>query len=153
MLKPIKFLKVPTTTFEFKYLSWGAATRKGDLLYLHVTDWPENGKLNVPLSSKVQSAALLVNPDTPLAISVEAERIVIDLPSDAPDEVASVIILKLDEEPVAMPIASSGKAILASKLIKLFRQCLLLTFRQMLRDDSRFLPGHFRIDLSNLSSL
>jgi alpha-L-fucosidase len=103
-----------TTGGPFKYLSWGAATRKGDLLYLHVTDWPENGKLNVPLSSRVLSAALLVNPDHPLGISTEAERIVIDLPSDAPDKVASVIILKLGGEPLAMPIASSGKAILAS---------------------------------------
>lgn len=103
-----------TTGGPFKYLSWGAATRKGDLLYLHVTDWPENGKLNVPLSSKVLSAALLVNPDHLLDISIETERIVINLPSNAPDEVASVIILKLDEEPIAMPIASLGKAILAS---------------------------------------
>jgi len=103
-----------TSAGPFKYLSWGAATRKDDLLYLHVTDWPENGKLKVPLSSKVLSAALLVNPDNPLDISTEAERIVIDLPSNAPNEVASVIILKLEEEPKAMPIASQGKTILAS---------------------------------------
>ena len=103
-----------TTAGPFKYLSWGAATQKGDLLYLHVTDWPENGKLNVPLTSKVLSAALLVNPDEPLGMTTEAERIVIELPADAPDEVASVVILKLAEEPVSLPVISRGKAILAS---------------------------------------
>ena len=103
-----------TTAGPFSYLSWGAATRKGKLLYLHVTEWPENGKLHVPISSKVLSAALLVNPDVPLNISEEAERIVIDLPAKAPDNMATVVILKLGEEPVAIPIASEGKRISSS---------------------------------------
>ena len=103
-----------TTGGPFTYLSWGAATRKGDLLYLHVTEWPEDGKLKVPLISKVEAASLLVNRDDLLGITTEAERVVIDLPATAPDPVASVLILKLAEEPVAMPIASQGKSILAS---------------------------------------
>ncbi|MCP4309874.1 MAG: alpha-L-fucosidase [Bacteroidetes bacterium] len=103
-----------TTAGPFTYLSWGAATRKGNLLYLHVTDWPASGKLNVPLTSKVESASLLVNPGESLGITTEAERVVIELPLDAPDPVGSVVILKLAEEPVAMPIASLGKTILAS---------------------------------------
>ncbi|MCK4854673.1 MAG: alpha-L-fucosidase [Bacteroidales bacterium] len=103
-----------TTKGPFSYLSWGAATRKDDLLYLHVTDWPENGKLHVPITSKAVSAALLVHPDKMLSIKAEHERIVIDLPAEAPDPVATVIILKLAEEPVAMPLASEGKSISAS---------------------------------------
>jgi len=103
-----------TTAGPFSYLSWGAATRKGDLLYLHVTDWPGNGKLHVPISSKAISAVLLVNPNKRLPIKSEKERIVIDLPSEAHDPVATVIILKLDEEPATMPLASEGKSILAS---------------------------------------
>ena len=103
-----------TTAGPFHYLSWGAATRKGDLLYLHVTDWPANGKLNVPLTSKVSGAALLVDPENQLELEREKERIVISLPDKAPDPVATVVILKLEEEPVAMPLASQGKTILAS---------------------------------------
>ncbi len=103
-----------TTKGPFSYLSWGAATRKDDLLYLHVTDWPVNGKLHVPITSKAVSAALLVHPDKMLSIKAENERIVIDLPAEAPDPVATVIILKLGEEPVAMPLASEGKSISAS---------------------------------------
>ena len=103
-----------TTAGPFNYLSWGAATRKGDLLYLHVTDWPENGLLNVPLGSSVSEAAMLINPKEPLELSREAGRIVIELPGEAPDQVASVIVLKLAEEPLALPMASQGKSILAS---------------------------------------
>ena len=103
-----------TTAGPFTYLSWGYATRKGDLLYLHVTDWPENGKLHVPLTSEAVSAALLVDPNKSLNISKESERIVIELPAQAPDPVATVVTLKLDGEPLAMPIASKGKNISAS---------------------------------------
>ena len=103
-----------TTAGPFSYLSWGAATRKGDLLYLHVTDWPENGKLNVPIRSKTEGAALLIQPDNPLDISIESERIVIHLPAKAPDPVATVIVLKLAEEPLVVPLVSQGKTISAS---------------------------------------
>jgi alpha-L-fucosidase len=103
-----------TTAGPFSYLSWGAATRKGDLLYLHVTDWPENGKLNVPIRSKTMGATLLVNPDEALEVSTEPERIVIQLPEEAPDPVATVVVLELTEEPVVMPLVSQGKSILAS---------------------------------------
>jgi alpha-L-fucosidase len=103
-----------TTAGPFTYLSWGATTRKGDLLYLHVTEWPVNGKLNVPLSSKVSGASLLANPGEALKVNAEPERIIIDLPADAPDPVASVIVLKLAEEPLAPPIVSMDKTILAS---------------------------------------
>lgn len=103
-----------TTAGPFTYLSWGYATRKGDILYLHVTDWPENGKLHVPITSKAVSAALLVEPDKHLNISKESERMVITLPAEAPDPVASVVILKLDGEPMVNPIASQGKSISAS---------------------------------------
>lgn len=103
-----------TTKGPFSYLCWGAATRKGDRLYLHVYDWPENGKLNVPITSKVRKAVLLEDPGKKLRMSPEAERIVIDLPAEAPDPVASVIILELGEEPEVMPMASEGKVITAS---------------------------------------
>ncbi|HUX59332.1 MAG TPA: alpha-L-fucosidase [Bacteroidales bacterium] len=103
-----------TTKGPFGYLSWGAATRKDDLLYLHVWEWPEDGKLNVPISSKVVSAALMVDPEEMLPFSLEQERIVIDVPAEAPDPIASVIILKIEEEPVTPPPLYEGKIITAS---------------------------------------
>ena len=103
-----------STKGPFSFLSWGAATRKGDLLYLHVTDWPENGELHVPIISKVVSASLLENPDEKLTIEAEEERIIIDLPTVPPDPIASVIMLKLGEKLMTMPHASHGKNITAS---------------------------------------
>ena len=103
-----------TTAGPFTYLSWGAATRKGDLLYLHVTEWPEDGLLSVPLTSKVEGASLLVDPDVSLEIHPGTERVIIDLPADKPDPIASVLVLKLAEEPKAVAIASLGKSIRAS---------------------------------------
>jgi alpha-L-fucosidase len=103
-----------TTKGPFNYLSWGNASRKGDVLCLYVTDWPKDNKLHVPLKSKVESAVFLTQPDKKLNISIEEERISIDLPSQVPDTVATVILLKLAEEPVTVPIASEGKKITAS---------------------------------------
>ena len=103
-----------TTGSPFTYLSWGAATRKGDRLYLHVFDWPADGKLRVPLRSGVKGAALLVDPQTVLKVQAEADRVVIELPEKAPNDIASVVMLDLAEEPVVLPIASAGKPIRAS---------------------------------------
>ncbi len=103
-----------TAAGPFTYLSWGAATRKDDLLYLHVYDWPEDGKLRVPLTSKVKEASLLVDPEHSLHLTAEAQRVIIELPDEAPDAVASVVVLQLAEEPAALPIASHGKTITAS---------------------------------------
>ena len=103
-----------TTAGPFTYLSWGAATRKGDQLFLHVYDWPEDGKLRVPLTSKVKAASLLVDPNKSLDVTSEAQRVIIELPDVAPDAVASVVVLQLAEEPATLPIASDGKRISAS---------------------------------------
>lgn len=100
-----------TTRGPFTYLSYGAATRKGNKLYLNVFDWPEDGKLKVPLRSGVKSASLLVAPDKQLKMNVEPEHIVIQLPKLAPDLVASVIVLELKEEPVVPPMASAGATV------------------------------------------
>lgn len=42
-----------TTAGPFRYLPWGQATRKSGKLYLHVFDWPTNGKLWVPMIARV----------------------------------------------------------------------------------------------------
>jgi alpha-L-fucosidase len=106
-----------TTAGPFTYLSWGAATRKGKRLYLHVFDWPADGKLRVPMNSKVAGAALLVDPNKPLTLFYESDRVVIELPEKAPDAVATVVILDLAEEPIVPLIASGGKTVRASSAV------------------------------------
>ena len=74
-------------------IPWGRATRKGNRLYLHVFDWPADGTLEVPLASSVTSARLLASPTTALTTSTANGQLTINLPTTAPDPVASVIIV------------------------------------------------------------
>jgi alpha-L-fucosidase len=96
-----------TTASPFKeQLPWGRCTkhvtRKGGTLYLHVFDWPADGKLLVPsLEGTVKSARLLATNEK-LAVNADANgALVISLPKDAPDKISSTI--KLD---VSGPIES-----------------------------------------------
>lgn len=88
-----------TTASPFAKLPWGRCTRKMQagwtVLYLHVFDWPQAGRLLVPgLETSVQSARLLATGATLLTES-NNESLVIHVPADAPDPVASVIRLDL----------------------------------------------------------
>ena len=97
-----------TTVGPFRHLSWGCATRKADRLYLHVFTWPTDGKLRVPLTSGAKSAWLLGHPETKLALRAEPGRQIVSLPATAPDAINSVVVLELDGDPVAQPLASFG---------------------------------------------
>jgi alpha-L-fucosidase len=84
----------------FANLEWGRCTAKpvdGDtLLYLHVFDWPKDGKLRVPsLKNDLQSASLLAD-GTMLKSQTTDAGIELSLPSEAPDEIATVIVLKVN---------------------------------------------------------
>jgi alpha-L-fucosidase len=89
-----------TTASPFKQLAWGRCTKKvsgnGTTLYLHVFDWPSDGKLNVPgLKSEVASATLLASGKKLSAKSV-ADGISLELPNQAPDPISSTIVLKVN---------------------------------------------------------
>jgi alpha-L-fucosidase len=85
-----------TTASPFKQqLSWGRCTRKDGKLYLHVFDWPADGKLRVPLTDKKAKAWLLASPRHKLKCATDAGGLVIQLPPTAPDQMASVVVLQL----------------------------------------------------------
>ncbi len=79
--------------------AWGRCTTRaladGDSrIYLHVFDWPRDGKLEVKnLRNEVKNATLLAAPDTEVTFSTSNGDLVLSLPTAAPDEVASVIAL------------------------------------------------------------
>jgi Alpha-L-fucosidase len=98
-----------TQASPFPYLSWGRATRKGQTIYLHVFDWPKDGKLIVPLGNKIIGARLLADAKTGLKIKVGKNNSVIQLPNYPPDKVASVVAIQIEGEPVVQSIPSSGK--------------------------------------------
>ena len=88
-----------TTASPLQQLAWGRCTKKieGDktILYLSVFNWPTDGKLVVPgLKNAVISAKLLAN-GSALTFKASGNDVTIDLPSVAPDKIASVIKLEV----------------------------------------------------------
>jgi alpha-L-fucosidase len=94
-----------TTASPFERMSFfGRATAKGRTLYLHVFQWPQDGRLRVAgLKNLVHRARLLADPQRPVKAVRDGSDIVLELPGEAPDEIATVIALELDGEPAAEP--------------------------------------------------
>jgi alpha-L-fucosidase len=103
-----------TSAGPFAHLSWGVATRKGNRLYLHVFDWPVDGKLRVPLKNNARRAMLLVEPRKKLSVARDTERLVINVPAEAPDAIDSVVVLEIDGEPVVPPLPTASATTTAS---------------------------------------
>ena len=111
-----------TQQSPFVSLSWGRCTRResddSTKLYLHVFDWPEDGKLLVPgLSNDVQDSYLLANRKA-LTTEKSDDGMLISLPSDAPDDIASVVVLNVTgklEVKVQLPtVDKDGKIVLTA---------------------------------------
>jgi alpha-L-fucosidase len=94
-----------TQASPFLSLSWGRCTQKpvpgGTRLYLHVFDWPADGKLTVPgIRNRSDAAYLLSDPEkTVLPVEREEDALVVTLPSAAPDTAASVVVLDIQGKP------------------------------------------------------
>src|SRR5947209_10525876 len=79
-----------TTATPFKRLSWGRCTKKlapgGVTLYLHVFDWPQDGRLLLPgLRNKPDKVFLLAQPKAKgLTTQSGPEGLILELPSSAP---------------------------------------------------------------------
>lgn len=80
----------------FDYLAWGENTRKGNMLYLHVYDWPKNGVLILPLVNKVTKAYLLADKKQKIGFKTIGDQLTLQLPAVAPDSIASVIALEVE---------------------------------------------------------
>lgn len=109
-----------TEAGPFANLEWGRCTRKESggetMLYLHVYDWPADGKLLVPgLKNAVGQATLL---DGGLQLQTEStdEGVTISLPAEATDEHASVVVLKvagtLEVEANLPTVGADGRLVL-----------------------------------------
>ncbi len=88
-----------TTASPFDKLPWGRCTKKvrddGATLYLHVFDWPTDGKLLVPgLRSEVRQARLLAD-DRRLETTVTDDGVVIAVPAQPVDSIDTVIVVQV----------------------------------------------------------
>lgn len=90
-----------TQASPFKHTPWGRCTcrdLKGDTtrLYLHVFDWPGDGKLRVPRQGKEAVHASLLGEDEQLQVKRDGEHFVVHVPSQSPDPVAAVVVLDVE---------------------------------------------------------
>jgi alpha-L-fucosidase len=114
-----------TTAGPFgKQLPWGRCTTKVEhgntTLYLHVFEWPADGKLFVPgLQAKVKTAWLLANSSKRLKTKADPEGVTIFVPAEAPDKISSTVVLKIKGAPevVTIPVNqnSDGSVTLLAK--------------------------------------
>jgi len=100
----------------FDYLPWGWTTRKGDMLYLLVLQWPKDGQLRIPMQTPVSKAWLLADPSTVLKTETKDGLTTLILPKEAPDPIASIIACKVDGEiPPYQTLLLGGKVTASEK--------------------------------------
>lgn len=88
-----------TTASPFIKLSWGCCTKKifinGATLYLHVFDWPKDGKILLPgLKNQVQQAYLLAN-FKKLKTTKDDTGVTVELSGEPLDAIDTVVVLKV----------------------------------------------------------
>lgn len=83
--------------------NWGVVTTKGNKIYLHVFNWPSDGKLFVGgLATMPGKTYLLTDPAKKLQVlQLSSGDISIAVPSKAPDTVNTVIVLEYKTKPPA----------------------------------------------------
>ncbi|HWL17965.1 MAG TPA: alpha-L-fucosidase, partial [Opitutus sp.] len=91
-----------TSASLFRRLPWGRSTTKGNTIYLHVFDWPAEGRLFVPGLKSPVARAIVVGDRAarPLDVEMTNEGAVVHVPDEAPHPVASVLKLEFAAPPV-----------------------------------------------------
>jgi alpha-L-fucosidase len=104
-----------TTASPFKVLPWGRATTKvladgNTNIYLHVYNWPEDGKLIVQgLQNSVVSATLLAN-GTSIGFGKLDGNLFLNVPINAADLVSTVIKVTIKGNPEVTPYVQTQEA-------------------------------------------
>ncbi len=99
-----------TTASPFRLLPFfGRVTQKGKRLYVHVFDWPKDGKLALPgLETMPVKAALLGRAGEKVGMKQskrdDITELVLTLPKEASHPIASVIALDFDTRPMVKPL-------------------------------------------------
>jgi len=89
-----------TTASPFAKTPWGRCTAKSGKLYLHVFDWPTDGKLAVPgLRNKVTKAYLLAASDKPCTVTPGNAQVTVAVPQEMPDKIDTVVVLEIQGDP------------------------------------------------------
>ena len=90
-----------TTASPLGEVPWGRCTAKPGKLYLHVFEWPTDGKLGISgLKNTVTKAYLLADKDkAKLPITRKGQdNLIVTVPAEAPDKINTVIVLEIKEK-------------------------------------------------------
>lgn len=92
---------------------WGRITMKTvagkTLLYLHVYHWEDGVSLPIRLKNNVETCYLLTDKNRTFQTNTLEDGLQVKLTGEAPDSIASVIVLKLKESPNALPQKPLGQ--------------------------------------------
>ncbi len=105
-------------------LPWGRVTQKaapnnGTTLYLHVWDWPADGKILLPTLKELPSSGTMLKCGAAVTAERTADGIVVHLPGQATDSDVSVAKLEfpgaltITQQPYATPAADGSITLLA----------------------------------------
>jgi alpha-L-fucosidase len=76
--------------------NWGVSTVKENKLYLHIFNWPSDGKLYVGgLRSDIASISLLTDPSKKISFTRSSDNYVLNVGNNAADTVNMVLVVKL----------------------------------------------------------
>ena len=96
-----------TTASPFPYeIPWGSCTRKGNRLYLHVFNWPDDGTLELKgLHNKVAKAFMMTDQNEELKVNRRKGNVTqIHLPGAPTDDICSVVVMDIKGEPEVDPV-------------------------------------------------
>ena len=88
------------------FLPFGYATRKGNMLYLHIRDW--SGKISVPACFKARNAYLLADPSVKVGIRKKDGQLTFSLPPFAPDPAVSILAVECDGRVPTQGVPTEG---------------------------------------------
>ncbi|WP_339839192.1 GDSL-type esterase/lipase family protein [uncultured Maribacter sp.] len=78
----------------FEKPNWGIYTKKDDIVYAHVYDWPSDGKLIIDRDMKVRTAYLDYG-EKKLKTQLTDGNLIVFLPNEAPNEIATIVKIVL----------------------------------------------------------
>lgn len=115
-----------TTRTPLPVQTWGESTRKGNTLYLHIFEWPKDGKLVIGgLKSKVRAPRLLAESGDTIAHKLTAKAlnasdvVITGLPRSARDKADSVLALEVVGD-IAVDDARLLQPAFASETLRVF---------------------------------
>ncbi len=93
-----------TKASVFTNLTWGKSTTRREggktMLYLHVFNWPSNGKLVVPGLGNTPRYANLLSTGKRLKVKKTESDVIITLPKTAPDKICTTVALEVNGAPI-----------------------------------------------------